>query len=141
MKPAGHLCERVPQLTGFPLSQANKMDYPVNPPLLSDDDLKDSNGRIHIILSKSAQKKIHQKRMRELALLRREREKEREKSLHLTRHSGDPEDATKESFVLPPINGTVSVSHNMSNIRRERAGTALRKRVNRPSLPSIPIIS
>ncbi|NXC68040.1 TGRM2 protein, partial [Anhinga anhinga] len=143
MKPTGHLRERVPQLTGLPLRQAKEMDHPMNPPLLSDDDLKDSDGRIHITLSKSAQMKIHQKRMKQLALLRRERENEREKekSLHLPPQSRDPGDAAKESFVLPPVNGAVPISHNTSNARRERAGTALRKRVNRPSLPSIPAVS
>nr|XP_009491723.1 PREDICTED: protein FAM179A [Pelecanus crispus] len=98
---------------------------------------------IHVTLSKSAQKKIHQKRMRQMELLRRERESEREKeeSLQLPTQGVDHGDAAKESFSLPPLNGTVSVSASMSNECREHAGTALRKRVNRPSLPSIPIVS
>ncbi|XP_050750953.1 TOG array regulator of axonemal microtubules protein 2 [Gymnogyps californianus] len=142
VKSAGHSCEPVPPLTGLPLSQAKKTDHLMSPRLLSDDDLKDSNGRIHVTLSKSAQKKIHQKRMREMELLRREREKEREKekSLQLPTQSVDPGDAAEESFGLPPVNGTVSVFPRTSNASRERAGTALRKRVNRPSLPSIPVI-
>ncbi|KAF1473938.1 TOG array regulator of axonemal microtubules protein 2, partial [Eudyptula minor novaehollandiae] len=143
MKSAGHLCEPVPPLTGLPLSQAEEIDHIVSPCLLSDDDLKDSNGRIHVTLSKSAQKKIQQKRMKEMELLRREREKEREKekSLQLPTQSVDPRDAAEESFGPPPVNGAVPLPPSTSNARRARAGTALRKRVNRPSLPSIPVVS
>ncbi|NXU28825.1 TGRM2 protein, partial [Thalassarche chlororhynchos] len=143
VKSAGRLCEPVPRLTGLPLSQSKEMDHLVSPCLLSEDDLKDSNGRIHVTLSKSAQKKIHQKRMREMELLHREREKEREKekSLQLPTQSVDPGDAAEESFGPPPVNGTVSISPSTSNACRESAGTALRKRVNRPSLPSIPVVS
>ncbi|NXA25275.1 TGRM2 protein, partial [Ibidorhyncha struthersii] len=140
---AGHSCEPVPPLTGFPLSQAKETDHLMSPCLLSDDDLKDSNGRIHVTLSKSAQKKIHQKRMREMELLRREREKEKEneKSSQPPTQIVDPGDADEESFSPPPVNGTVPISTNTSNARRQCAGTALRKRVNRPSLPSLPVVS
>ncbi|NXW03242.1 TGRM2 protein, partial [Fregetta grallaria] len=142
VRSAGHLCEPVPQLTGFPLSQAKEMDHLGSSCHLSDDDLKDSNGRIHVTLSKSAQKKIHQKRMREMELLRREREKEKEKekSCKLPTQSVDHGDAAEESCGPPPVNGTVSISASTSNACRESAGTALKKRVNRPSLPSIPVV-
>ncbi|KAF1582976.1 TOG array regulator of axonemal microtubules protein 2, partial [Eudyptes moseleyi] len=142
MKPAGHLCEPVPPLTGLPLSQAEEIDHIMSPCLLSDDDLKDSNGRIHVTLSKSALKKI-QKRMKEMELLRREREKEREKekSLQLPTQSVDPRDAAEESFGPLPVNGAVPIPPSTSNAHRARAGTALRKRVNRASLPSIPVVS
>ena len=46
MKSAGHSCEPVPPLTGLPLNQAKKIDHPISPHLLSDDDLKDSNERV-----------------------------------------------------------------------------------------------
>ncbi|KFW62057.1 Protein FAM179A, partial [Pygoscelis adeliae] len=142
MKSARHLREPVPPLTSLPLSQAEEIDHIVSPCLLSDDDLKDSNGRIHVVLSKSTQKKI-QKRMKEMELLRREREKEREKekSLQLPTQSVDPRDAAEESFGPLPVNGTVPIPPSTSNARRARAGTALRKQVNRPSLPSIPVVS
>ncbi|KFR03942.1 Protein FAM179A, partial [Nipponia nippon] len=142
VKSAGHLCEPAPQLTDLPLNQAKEMDH-LMCPHPSDDELRDSNGRIHVTLSKSAQKKIQQKRMRALELLRKEREKEREMemSLQLPTESVDPGDAAEESFGPLPVNGTVSIAPSMSNARRECAGTALRKRVNRPSLPSIPVIS
>ncbi|NXE75857.1 TGRM2 protein, partial [Cochlearius cochlearius] len=140
-KSAGHLCEPMPPLKGLPLSQAKEMDRPVSPCFLSDDDLKDSNGKIHVVLSKSTLKKIEQERMRQMELLRREKEKEKEKSLQLPTQSGDLGDAAKETFGPPPVNGAVSISASVSNARRDPTGVALRKRVNRPSLPSIPVVS
>ncbi|KAM6081418.1 TOG array regulator of axonemal microtubules protein 2-like [Chlamydotis macqueenii] len=133
--------ERTLECLGLPQSQAKKMDQPVSPGLLSDDDSKDSNGRIHVTLSKSLQRKIQQKRKILMELLLREKEKEREKSLQLPTQSVDPGEAAKESFRPPPVNGTVSLSPSTSNARRESAGTALRNLVNRPSLPSIPVTS
>lgn len=41
-------------------------------------------------------------------------------------------------FGPPPVSGTVP---SMSNTCKESAGTALRKRFNRPSLPSVPVIN
>ncbi|XP_049689841.1 TOG array regulator of axonemal microtubules protein 2 [Accipiter gentilis] len=144
MKSPRRLCEPVPQLTGLPLIQAKKMDHLMSAPLLSDDDLKDSNGRIRVTLSKSAQKKIDQKRMKQLELLRREeKEREKEKSLQLPTQSVDPADAAEETsagFGPPPVNGTDFISPSMNNARKERVGSALKKRVNRPSLPSLPVI-
>ncbi|CAM9860343.1 unnamed protein product, partial [Bubo scandiacus] len=143
LKSSGHLCETVlPLLTGPPVSQIKEVDHLMNPSLLSDD-LKYSNGRIRVTLSKSVQKKIDQKRMRQMEILRREREKEREKekSLQLPTQSVDPGDTAKESFGSPPVNGTDFMSPSTSSAHRERAGTALRKRVDGPPLPSIPVIS
>ncbi|KAM6081419.1 TOG array regulator of axonemal microtubules protein 2-like [Chlamydotis macqueenii] len=166
--------EKTLECLGLPQSQAKKMDQPVSPGLLSDDDSKDSNGRIHVVLSKSLQRKIQQKRKILMELLLREKEKEREKSLQLPTQSVDPGEAAKEStrasiipdfiaadrlclysctlshesggneiksFAPPPVNGTVSLSPSTSNARRENTGTALRNRVNRPSLSSIPVSS
>ncbi|NXL66451.1 TGRM2 protein, partial [Chordeiles acutipennis] len=138
VKSAGHLCEPLPPLTGLPLSQAREMDHLMSPHLLSDDDLKDSNGKIRVTLSKSAQKKIQQKRME---LLCRGREKEMERSLQLPTQSVDTGDADKESFGPLPVNGPVSTSPSMSNVCREHDGAVLKKRINKPSLPSIPVVS
>ncbi|CAN0325828.1 unnamed protein product, partial [Bubo scandiacus] len=44
-------------------------------------------------------------------------------------------------FGPPPVNGTDFMAPSTSNAHGERAGTALRKRVNGPPLPSIPVIS
>ncbi|NXW27170.1 TGRM2 protein, partial [Phaetusa simplex] len=142
VKSAGHLCELVSPLTHLPLSQAKDIDQLERSHLLSDDDLNDSNGRICVTLSKSAQKKIQQKRMRGMELLHREREKEREKekSLQFPTQSEDPGDAAEESSGLPPVNGRVPIPPSMRNACRERSGITMGKRVNRTSLPSIPTI-
>ncbi|XP_010168460.1 TOG array regulator of axonemal microtubules protein 2, partial [Antrostomus carolinensis] len=131
VKSAGHLCEPLPPLTGLPLSQAKETDHLMSPRLPSDDDLKDSNGKIQVTLSKSAQKKILQKR---IELLRREREKEMEKSLQ--RYF-----LVSAGFGPLPVNGPVSTSPSMSNARREHDGAVLKKRINRSSLPSIRVVS
>ncbi|NXN24512.1 TGRM2 protein, partial [Nycticryphes semicollaris] len=131
-----------PPLTGLQLSQAKQVDHPGNPGLLTEDDL-DSNGRIHVTLSKSAQKKIQQKRMRVMELLLREREQEgeKEKSLQLPPLRVDPGDAAEESSGPPPASGTVPLSPGTSSAHRESAAAALGKRTKRPSLPSIPVTS
>ncbi|XP_068796186.1 TOG array regulator of axonemal microtubules protein 2 isoform X2 [Struthio camelus] len=128
---------------GLSLSRATGMDHLASPRLLSDDEWKESNGRIHITISKSAQEKMRQKQMREMELLRREREKEREKekSLQLHVQSADPVGADEEGFGPLNVNGLVSLSPSMSNAGRTGVGTALKKRINRPSLPNIPAIS
>lgn len=46
VKSAGRLCEPLPPLTGLPLSQAEEMDHRMSPRLLSDDDVKDSSGKV-----------------------------------------------------------------------------------------------
>ncbi|XP_021247460.1 TOG array regulator of axonemal microtubules protein 2 isoform X2 [Numida meleagris] len=127
----------------LPLGQAKEMDHLLSPRLLKDDDLKDSNGRIHITISKSAQEKMRQKQTREMELLLREREKERakEKSLQFSTWSADLGGAARDDFGQPHINGAASISSSTSNACRSSIGTMLRKRVNRPSLPSIPVIS
>ncbi|NXV32964.1 TGRM2 protein, partial [Rissa tridactyla] len=142
VKSAGRLCEPLPPLTHLPLIQAKETDQLVRSHLLSDDDSKDSNGRIHVTLSKSAQKKIQEKRMKEMELLRREREKEREKekSLQFPTQSVDPGDAAEESSGLPPVNGRVSIAPSMRNACRQSSGITMEKQVNRPSLPSIPAV-
>ncbi|NXN51454.1 TGRM2 protein, partial [Rynchops niger] len=142
VKSAGRLCEPVPPLTHLPLSQAKEIDELVRSHLLSDDDSEDNDGRIRVTLSKSAQKKIQQKRMREMELLHREREKEREKekSLQFPTQSVDPGDAAEESSGLPPINGRVPIAPSMRNACRQSSGNTMGKRVNRPSLPSIPAV-
>ncbi|KFV75239.1 Protein FAM179A, partial [Struthio camelus australis] len=143
VKSAGRLSESLLPFTGLSLSRATGMDHLASPRLLSDDEWKESNGRIHITISKSAQEKMRQKQMREMELLRREREKEREKekSLQLHVQSADPVGADEEGFGPLNVNGLVSLSPSMSNAGRTGVGTALKKRINRPSLPNIPAIS
>uniref|UniRef100_A0A7M4ETP0 TOG array regulator of axonemal microtubules 2 n=1 Tax=Crocodylus porosus TaxID=8502 RepID=A0A7M4ETP0_CROPO len=95
--------------------------------------------QIHVTISKSAQEKLRQKQMKEMELLRREREKDKEKerSLQLREQlqSVDPGGIAQEGKWLLHASGL------MSNPCRASFGAALKKRVNRPSLPSIPIIN
>ncbi|NXA54221.1 TGRM2 protein, partial [Nothocercus julius] len=140
-KSAGHLSESLSPFPGLSLSCAVGTDYLRSPRVLGDSDWKESNGRIHVTISKSAQEKMRQKQMREMELLRREREKEREKekSLQLHVQSTDPAGAGEGGFGMQ-VNGMVSASPSVSSAGRTGAGTALRKRVSRPSLPSIPAV-
>ncbi|XP_064411363.1 TOG array regulator of axonemal microtubules protein 2 [Latimeria chalumnae] len=99
----------------------------------------ESNGRIHIAISKSAQEKMRQKRREEMEQLRKEKEKDHSQQLRQRLHSvdqcaGSVEEALslKSDIMITPI--IVSSPCGAS------AGLPLRKRVNRPSLPSIPNI-
>ncbi|XP_025950541.2 TOG array regulator of axonemal microtubules protein 2 isoform X1 [Dromaius novaehollandiae] len=141
-KSAGHLSESLLPFTGLPLSWAAGTDHLASPGLMRAGDWKESNGRIHVTISKSAQEKMRQKQMREMELLRKEREREREKekSLQLHMQNADPVCADEEGFGPLHINGMVSVLPSTSNVCRT-GSTTLKKRVNRPSLPNIPSIS
>ncbi|KYO43472.1 protein FAM179A isoform C [Alligator mississippiensis] len=148
MKPTGYAPEPLLPLTTLSLGQGKETGHLLGPKLLKDDNWKESNGRIHVTISKSAQEKLRQKQMKEMELLRREREKEREKerSLQLREQlqSVDPRGIAQEvSTGFGPLNtnGLISISPSMSNPCRASFGVALKKRVNRPSLPSIPIIN
>ncbi|XP_048368109.1 TOG array regulator of axonemal microtubules protein 2 [Sphaerodactylus townsendi] len=105
--------------------------------LLKEDDWKESNGRIHVTISKSAQEKMRQKQVKEIELLRKEREKERSMKLpdQLQRTAQDG------SGVLNSSEATIPVTFSLTNSPRPPAGKSLKKRVNRPSLPSIPVIN
>ncbi|XP_030413198.1 TOG array regulator of axonemal microtubules protein 2 isoform X4 [Gopherus evgoodei] len=121
-----------------------------SPHLLKGDDRKENNGRIHVTISKSAQEKMRQKQMKEMELLHseREKEKEREKERSLQLHeqlqnidTGVIAQEVPTGFDLLNNNGIISITHNVTNPCRASVGIALKKRVNRPSLPSIPIIN
>ncbi|XP_038252399.1 TOG array regulator of axonemal microtubules protein 2 [Dermochelys coriacea] len=144
MKPGEYLLP----LTTLYLSQAKETGPLSSPHLLKGDDWKESNGRIHVTISKSAQEKMRQKQMKEMELLRREKEKEREKERSLQFHEQleniDPGVIAQEvptGFGSLNTNGIISITPNVSNPCRASVGIAFKKRVNRPSLPSIPIIS
>ncbi|NXA37822.1 TGRM2 protein, partial [Eudromia elegans] len=137
VKSVGHLSESLSPFPGLSLSCAMGTDHLESPRLLGDSDWKESNGRIHVAISKSAQEKMRQKQMREMELLRREREKEREKEKSLQFH-GQSTDPMGQEGVGLPVNGVTSA---LPSVSRTAVGTALKKRVNRPSLPSIPATS
>ncbi|XP_034283873.1 TOG array regulator of axonemal microtubules protein 2 [Pantherophis guttatus] len=119
-----------------------KEDLLSNPHLLKDDEWKESNGRIHVTISKSAQEKMRQKQLKEIEFLRKEKEKEkgREKERSTKIQEQQSRNVLDGSSWLNH-NGATPVTLNLSNPCRASVGVALRKRVNRPSLPSIPVIS
>ncbi|CAM5102400.1 unnamed protein product [Eretmochelys imbricata] len=146
MKPAEYLLP----LTTLSLSQAKETGPLSSPHLLKGDDWKESNGRIHVTISKSAQEKMRQKQKKEMELLHSEREKEKEREkerslqLHEQLQNIDPGVIAQElptGFGPLNTNGIISITPNVSNPCRASVGMALKKRVNRPSLPSIPIIN
>ncbi|XP_032537106.1 TOG array regulator of axonemal microtubules protein 2 [Chiroxiphia lanceolata] len=122
---------------GLPLRQTKDMDHLMSPHFTNDDDLKDSSGRVRVVLCKSAEKKIQQRKMREMELLEKEREKE--KSLQLPTLRVDPRNAAEESFSLPPVNGT------LFNVHRKPAAALktriLKKQINVPLMPKTPNIN
>ncbi|XP_071663362.1 TOG array regulator of axonemal microtubules protein 2-like [Patagioenas fasciata] len=133
VKSARRLHEPVVPLPSLPLRQAKETNHRERPRLLSVDDFKISNEKIRVVLCKSAYNK-----MRERKIVLREREEETEKPLQLPALNTDPRDAANKSFGPPPVNGTAP---SMRNTGKESTGTALRKRFNRPALPSMPVIN
>nr|XP_032630731.1 TOG array regulator of axonemal microtubules protein 2 isoform X1 [Chelonoidis abingdonii]XP_032630732.1 TOG array regulator of axonemal microtubules protein 2 isoform X1 [Chelonoidis abingdonii]XP_032630733.1 TOG array regulator of axonemal microtubules protein 2 isoform X1 [Chelonoidis abingdonii] len=132
------------------ICQAKETGPLSSPHLLKGDDRKENNGRIHVTISKSAQEKMRQKQMKEIELLHseREKEKEREKERSLQLHeqlqnvdTGFIAQEVPTGFGLLNTNGIISVTPNVTNPCRTSVGIALKKRVNRPSLPSISIIN
>nr|XP_056708916.1 TOG array regulator of axonemal microtubules protein 2 [Euleptes europaea] len=114
-----------------------------SPHLLKEDDWKESNGRIHVTISKSAQEKMRQKKLKEIELLCKEREKEKEKEKERSMKLQDQLQriAQEGSGLLNSSGGTIPVTFSLTNSPRAPIGIALKKRVNRPSLPSIPVIN
>ncbi|EMP24519.1 hypothetical protein UY3_18444 [Chelonia mydas] len=110
-------------------------------------ELTPTSQEIHVTISKSAQEKMRQKQKKEMELLHSEREKEKEREkerslqLHEQLQNVDPGVIAQEGFGPLNTNGIISVTPNVSNPCRASVGMALKKRVNRPSLPSIPIIN
>uniref|UniRef100_A0A670Z5N0 TOG array regulator of axonemal microtubules 2 n=1 Tax=Pseudonaja textilis TaxID=8673 RepID=A0A670Z5N0_PSETE len=98
--------------------------------------------QIHVTISKSAQEKMRQKQLKEIEFLHKEKEKvkERENERSTKIQEQQSRNVLDGSSWLNH-NGATPVTLNLSNPCRASVGMALRKRVNRPSLPSIPVIS
>ncbi|XP_042293763.1 TOG array regulator of axonemal microtubules protein 2 isoform X2 [Sceloporus undulatus] len=112
------------------------------PHLIKDDEWKESNGRIHVMISKSAQEKMRQKQLKEIELLRKEREREKEKEKERTMVLQDRLKKTSQEGSAPlNSNGPIPVVISLSKHCRPPVGSSLKKRVNRPSLPNIPVIN
>ncbi|XP_015864465.1 TOG array regulator of axonemal microtubules protein 2 isoform X1 [Peromyscus maniculatus bairdii] len=106
--------------------------------LVTEEDQKESSAKVQFTISKSAQEKMRQKQMREMELLRRAQEPEREPEL-ASQGLGAWRASAKEGLLPLRGSGTLSVPTGLSSPRRNNVGALLRKRANRASLPSIPV--
>ncbi|KAM7325096.1 hypothetical protein ACRRTK_015349 [Alexandromys fortis] len=106
--------------------------------LVSREDQKESSAKVQFTISKSAQEKMRLKQMKEMELLRRTKEPEREQEL-ASQDLGTWRTSAKEGLLPLRGSGTMSVPTGLSSPHRNNVGVLLRKRANRASLPSIPV--
>lgn len=130
-KPALPSSQSAPTLTAFSFSHAKGAH-----PLLKEEDQKETGSKVTI--SKSAQEKMRLKQMKEVELLWRAKEPEREREL-APQGLASRRTWTKEGLLPLRGSGTLSVPTGLSSPRRNNMGVVLRKRANRASLPSIPV--
>uniref|UniRef100_A0A8W4FJ00 TOG array regulator of axonemal microtubules 2 n=1 Tax=Sus scrofa TaxID=9823 RepID=A0A8W4FJ00_PIG len=130
-KPALPSSQSAPTLTAFSFSHAKGAH-----PLLKEEDQKETGSKVTI--SKSAQEKMRLKQMKEVELLWRAKEPEREREL-APQGLASRRTWTKEGLLPLRSSGTLSVPTGLSSPRRNNMGVVLRKRANRASLPSIPV--
>ncbi|XP_041487287.1 TOG array regulator of axonemal microtubules protein 2 [Microtus oregoni] len=119
--------------TTFPSSDAKEAHS-----LVSGEDQKESSAKVQFTISKSAQEKMRLKQMKEMELLRRTKEPEREQEL-ASQGLGTWRTSAKEGLLPLRGSGTMSVPTGLSSPHRNNVGVLLRKRANRASLPSIPV--
>uniref|UniRef100_A0A2K6FBU8 TOG array regulator of axonemal microtubules 2 n=1 Tax=Propithecus coquereli TaxID=379532 RepID=A0A2K6FBU8_PROCO len=132
-KPALASSQSAPALTAFSFGHAREAQ-----PLLKEEDQKESSTKIQVTISKSAQEKMRLKQMREMELFRRAKQPERERELG-PQGVGSRRTVMKEGLLPLRSSGTLSVPTRLGSPRRDNVGSALRKRANRSSLPSIPV--
>ncbi|XP_035556341.2 TOG array regulator of axonemal microtubules protein 2 isoform X2 [Canis lupus dingo] len=131
-KPALPSSQSAPALTAFSSGQAKEAR-----PLFKEEDQKESSTKIQVTISKSAQEKMRLRQMKEMELLQRAKEPEREREL-ISQSLASRRALMKEGLLPLRGSGTVSVPSGLSSLRRN-IGVILRKRANRASLPSIPV--
>ncbi|KAM5291655.1 TOG array regulator of axonemal microtubules protein 2 [Ctenodactylus gundi] len=107
-------------------------------PLPKGEDQRGTSSKIQVTISKSAQEKMRRKQMKEMELLRRAEDPERERE-PATQGLGSRRTVRKEGLLPLRSSGTQSVPTGLSSPRRNNTGLLLRKRANRSSLPSIPV--
>uniref|UniRef100_A0A8C6Y7J9 TOG array regulator of axonemal microtubules 2 n=1 Tax=Naja naja TaxID=35670 RepID=A0A8C6Y7J9_NAJNA len=101
-----------------------------------------STQQIHVTISKSAQEKMRQKQLKEIEFLHKEKEKEKEREKERSTKIQEQQSRNVlDGSSWLNHSGATPVTLNLSNPCRASVGMALKKRVNRPSLPSIPVIS
>ncbi|XP_047602550.1 TOG array regulator of axonemal microtubules protein 2 isoform X1 [Lutra lutra] len=124
--------QSAPTLTAFSLGQAKEAH-----PSLQDEDQKENSTKIQVTISKSAQEKMRLRQMKEMEVLQRTKELEREREL-ASQSLASRRVLMKEGLLPLRGSGTMSVPMGLSSPRRNIGGI-LRKRANRASLPSIPV--
>ncbi|XP_044235551.2 TOG array regulator of axonemal microtubules protein 2 [Ursus arctos] len=131
-KPALPSSQSAPTLTAFSFGQAKEAH-----PSLKEEDQKDSSTKIQVTISKSAQEKMRLRQTKEVELLQRAKELEREREL-ASQSLASRRALVKEGLLPLRGSGTMSVPTGLNSPRRNM-GVILRKRANRASLPSIPV--
>lgn len=106
--------------------------------LANEEDQRESSTKVQVTISKSAQEKMRLKQLKEMELLRRAKEPEREQEL-TSQGLGTRRTSTKEGLLPLRGSGTLSEPTGMSSPRRNNIGVLQRKRANRASLPNIPV--
>uniref|UniRef100_A0A8C7BCS6 TOG array regulator of axonemal microtubules 2 n=1 Tax=Neovison vison TaxID=452646 RepID=A0A8C7BCS6_NEOVI len=124
--------QSAPTLTAFSFGQAKEAR-----PSLQDEDQKENSTKIQVTISKSAQEKMRLRQMKEMEVLQRAKELEREREL-ASQSLASRRVLMKEGLLPLRGSGTMSVPTGLSSPRRNMGGI-LRKRANRASLPSIPV--
>ncbi|XP_053445056.1 TOG array regulator of axonemal microtubules protein 2 isoform X2 [Nycticebus coucang] len=132
-KPALPSSQSAPVLTAISFGPARGAR-----PWLKEEDQKETSTKIQVTISKSAQEKMRLKQMKEMELFRRAEEPERGREL-APLGLGSRRTIVKEGLLPLRGSGTLSVPTGLRSPRRDDAGTALRRRANRSSLPSIPV--
>ncbi|XP_031211959.1 TOG array regulator of axonemal microtubules protein 2 isoform X2 [Mastomys coucha] len=102
------------------------------------EDQRESSTKVQVTISKSAQEKMRLKQIKEMELLRRAKEPEREREL-ASQGLGTWRTSAKEGLLPLRGSGALSEPTRMSSPRRNNIGVLQRKRANRASLPSIPV--
>uniref|UniRef100_A0A7N4P511 TOG array regulator of axonemal microtubules 2 n=1 Tax=Sarcophilus harrisii TaxID=9305 RepID=A0A7N4P511_SARHA len=139
-KPAVHSSQTASPLKTPSLSRANKDERTRTQQLLKEMDRPQSNSRIQVTISKSAQEKMRLKQMKEMELFQRGREREEgQRERDFLSQNLNSRSMMKEGLIS--LHGSPSVSAKLGSPCRTSLGIILKKRANRSSLPSIPVSS
>ncbi|XP_007191491.3 TOG array regulator of axonemal microtubules protein 2 isoform X1 [Balaenoptera acutorostrata] len=139
-KPALPSSQSAPTLTAFSFSHAKEAQ-----PLLKEEDQKESSTkfalilyRVQVTIARSAQEKMRLKQTKEMELVRRVKEPEREREL-ASQSLDSRRTLMKEGLLTLRGSGTLSVPTGLSSPCRNNIGVILKKQANQASLPSIPV--
>ncbi|XP_036605817.1 TOG array regulator of axonemal microtubules protein 2 [Trichosurus vulpecula] len=141
-KSAVHSSQTASPLTTPSSSHANKDGWTRTQQLLKEVDRPESSPRIQVTIAKSAQEKMRLKQMKEMELFQRGREREeRQRERDFLSQSLSSRSMIKEGLIPLYSGGSLSVSTKLGSPFRTSLGIILKKRANRSSLPSIPVVT